>query len=44
MVTVGIISGMAEGEAGGVALRLESSGKPKAAKAKVRNRVHRQAG
>ena len=30
MVTVGIISGMAEGEAGGVALRLESSGGPKA--------------
>ena len=44
MVTVGILSGMAEGEAGGVALKLESSGKPKAAKAKVQNGVHRQAG
>ena len=44
VVTVGILSGIAEGEAGGVALKLESSGKPKAAKAKVQNRVHRQAG
>ena len=44
MVTVGVLSGMAEGEAGGVALKLESSGKPKAAKAKVQYRVHRQAG
>ena len=44
MVTVGILSGMAEGEAGGVALRLKSSGKLKAAKAKAQNRVHRQAG
>ena len=44
VVTVGILSGIAEGKAGGVALKLESSGKPKAAKAKVQNRVHRQAG
>ena len=39
MVTVGILSGIAEGEAGGVALKLESSGKPKAAKAREQNRV-----
>ena len=44
MVTVGIISYVAEGEAGGVAQRLESPEEPKAAEAKVRNRVHRQAG
>ena len=44
VVTVGILSGIAEGKAGGVALKLESSGKPKAAKAKVQNGVHRQAG
>ena len=44
MVTVGFISGVAEGEAGGVALKLESSGKPKAAKAKVQSKAHRQAG
>ena len=40
VVAVGTLGGIAEGEAGGVAPKLESSGKPKAAEAKVQYRVH----